>query len=66
LVVEAEPLTVNQAAARAKVHPKTVYHAIERGELPHFRKHQQQGIGVWPKDLDRWISGRRGMSKTTQ
>ncbi len=49
-----DPMTVKQAAAVCNVHPKTVYRAMARGDLQHFRRHEQQGIGVWSCDLKKW------------
>ena len=54
-----EPMTVKQAAAICRVHPKTLYRAIERGDLPHFRRHRQQGIGLWSCDVKKWRESRR-------
>ena len=54
-----DPLTVNEAAAIAGVHPKTIYRAIARGELHHFRRHKQQGLGVWSCDLKTWHASRK-------
>ncbi len=53
-----DPLTVKEAAAKCQVHPKTLYRAIKRGDLPHFRRHRQQGIGVWSCDLSKWMKKR--------
>ncbi len=51
-----DPMTIKQAADVCGVHSKTLYGAIARGDLPHFRRHRQQGIGVWSCDLG---SGKR-------
>ena len=49
-----DPMTVKNAAAICGVHTKTIYRAIARGDLPNFRRHEQQGIGVWSCDLKKW------------
>ena len=54
-----DPMTVAEAADAAGVCPKTVYRAIARGDLLHFRRHRQQGIGVWSCDLRKWIEKRK-------
>lgn len=53
-----DPMTVKEASAICGVHPKTLYRAIARGDLPHFRRHRQQGIGVWSSDLKKWQKNR--------
>ena len=51
-----EILTVKEVAARLKVHNKTIYHMVERGDLKGFRV----GQGNWrfrKIDVDQLING---------
>ena len=51
-----EILTVNEAAAYLKLHPKTVYRLVKKGEIP-----AQRVGGAWRlyrARLRRWMEGR--------
>lgn len=52
-------LTVGEAAERAGVASKTIYRAVRSGRLPHLRRHRQQGIRIWSKDLEAWCEVRK-------
>jgi excisionase family DNA binding protein len=50
-------LTVDQVAARLKVHPATVYKLCDRGELPHFR--MLNLLRITADDIAAYIAKRR-------